>query len=124
VNHEIFRRRGICDDNETGENWEQHPGQLSEISVGYGPVLWGVDEAHNAWFKQLGEVAEWPDVLDKNEHWIHVPGVLLKQIDFGKDGQVWGMGTQNVVYFREGITVDNTDGTNWVAIAEDSVSSE
>jgi len=49
--------------------------------------------------------------------------VLLKQLDFGKDGQVWGMGTQNVVYYREGITVDNTDGTNWKQIADDSVSS-
>jgi len=93
VMHEIFRRRGICEDNATGNEWEQSAGQLSEISVGYGPVLWGVDEAHNAWFKQLGEVTTWPDDLDRDEHWIHVPGVLLKQLDFGKDGQVWGMGT-------------------------------
>jgi hypothetical protein len=61
-------------------------------------------------------------VKDQNEHWTHVPGVLLKQLDFGKDGQVWGLGTQNVVFYREGITVEDTDGTNWKQIDDDAVS--
>jgi len=51
-----------------------------------------------------------------------VPGVHLKQLDFGKDGQVWGMATDNVVYYREGITVKDTDGTNWRVIEDDEVS--
>lgn len=122
--HEVFRRRGLTQENTLGESWEQHQGQLMEISVGYGPVLWGVDEAHNAWFKQLGEVTEWPDQKDLDEHWIHVPGVHLKQLDFGKDGQVWGMASSNVVYFREGVTVEDKDGTNWRVVEDNDVSLE
>jgi len=76
--HEVFRRRGLTDENSLGDTWEQHQGQLMEISVGYGPVLWGVDEAHNAWFRQLGAVTEWPDVVEQDRHWTHVPGVHLK----------------------------------------------
>lgn len=41
---------------------------------------------HNAWFKQIGEVTEWPDVTEQGEHWIHVPGANLVQLDFGTDG--------------------------------------
>jgi hypothetical protein len=122
VHHEIFRRRGLSGENKVGNSWEQFQGQLMEISVGYGPVLWGVDEAHNAWFKQLGAVQEWPDIVEQGEHWIHVPGVNLKQLDFGKDGQVWGMASSNVVYYREGITVEDVDGTNWRVIEDDETS--
>lgn len=124
--HEIYRRRGLTPENELGDTWEQHDGQLMEISVGYGPVLWGVDEAHNAWFKQLGVVEDgkWPDEKDIGDHWIHVPGVNLKQLDFGKDGQVWGMGSHNTVYYREGISEEDRDGTNWKVIEADQVATD
>jgi len=32
------------------------------------------------------------------------------------------MATSNTVYFREGITVEDKDGTSWKAIAEDALS--
>lgn len=34
------------------------------------------------------------------------------------------MASSNVVYYREGITVEDTDGTNWRVIEDDDVSTE
>lgn len=33
-----------------GTGWNEVKGELSYISVGYGPVLWGVDFGHDVWY--------------------------------------------------------------------------
>ncbi len=51
-NHEIMCISNIGgSENKKGDDWQQIRGQLSDISVGYGPVLWGVDYGHNVWYK-------------------------------------------------------------------------
>ena len=52
-NHEVMCRENVdtANNGKKGEGWQQIRGQLSDVSVGYGPVLWGVDYGHNVWFK-------------------------------------------------------------------------
>jgi len=80
------------------------------IAVGYGPVLWGVDYGHDIWFKQLGDV----QIADEytEEFWNQVEGHLV-QLDVGRDGHVWGVNSDNKVYYREGISADKKEGTDW-----------
>ena len=55
--HAIFCRQNVGSDSmKEGDGWTQVAGQLMDISVGYGPVLWGVDYSHNVWFKLLGPI--------------------------------------------------------------------
>jgi hypothetical protein len=35
----------------TAEDWVQVQGALRQVSVGQHSVVWGVDEAHNLWFR-------------------------------------------------------------------------
>jgi hypothetical protein len=39
----------------------------------------------------------------------------MVQLDVGRDGHVWALGSDGTVYYREGITVDNHYGTSWEA---------
>jgi hypothetical protein len=84
------------------------------ISVGYGPVLWGVDYGHQVWFKQIGEIRQ-----DDNDLWTEVSkpdGTNSKmiQLDVGRDGNVWGVNDENKVYFRDGVTPATRSGTAWI----------
>jgi hypothetical protein len=60
-NYHIWRRRGCQQATDSqaavpmGVEWEQEPGMLMHISVGYGPMLWGVDPWNDAWYKIVGE---------------------------------------------------------------------
>lgn len=64
------------------------------ISVGYGPVLWGVDYGHDVWYKKLGE-PEFVHVTTE-VYWreiVPVPpnGAKMFSLDVGRDGHVWGV---------------------------------
>lgn len=100
-----------------GDGWQQIRGQLSDVSVGYGPVLWGVDYGHNVWFKQLG-----PIKITTQEGWTEVdkPEGSAKMIwlDVGRDGHVWGVDNSNKVYYREGISPTARSGTRWEEVIE------
>jgi len=53
--HQIFRLTGCSSTKPEGTGWELVRGTLRHIAVGEGPVLWGVDYAHQVWFKAVGE---------------------------------------------------------------------
>jgi hypothetical protein len=88
-----------------------------DVSVGYGPVLWGVDWGHNVWFKLIGAIKQqgqdgWTEV-DKPD------GVAkMVNIDVGRDGHVWGVDDVNKVYYRHGISPANVRGTHWAEIPQ------
>jgi len=121
ANHEIMCRNNVgSDTNKEGDDWSQLRGELMDVSVGYGPVLWGVDYGHNVWFKLLAEIKQfgqdgWTEV-DKPD------GVSkMVNIDVGRDGHVWGVDDNDKVYYREGImanagatqTLADRMGTHW-----------
>lgn len=84
------------------------------VSVGHGPVLWGVDYGNDVWYKQLGKpefvhvTTEqfWREVLPQNQN--------MMTLDVGRDGHVWAVDRSFQVYWREGVIKTNKDGTGWV----------
>lgn len=83
-----------------------------DISVGFGPILWGVDYGHNVWFKALGPIKQpgqdgWIDV-DKPDG-----ANKMVRLDVGRDGHVWGVDDANKVYYRRGISPTVKKGTAW-----------
>jgi len=113
------------------------------ISVGHGPVLWGVDYGNDVWYKLLGQpefetdlhhqfwrqVFNHPhpepvptvDNLDgERPHPDTVTNLQLSTLDVGRDGHVWAVGLDKQVYWREGIAPGaiNKDGTSWVTGTE------
>jgi len=78
------------------------------ISVGLGPVLWGVDYGNDVWFKQIGQIP--PPVCP--DYWTQV-GLEVQQVDVGKNGHVWAVGNDFQVYWREGVSEANKAGTSW-----------
>lgn len=87
-----------------------------DVSVGYGPVLWGVDYGHNVWFKQIGAIKQ-----QSQDDWHEVarPNGVSKMInvDVGRDGRVWALDDANKVYYRKGITATVIKGTEWQEVA-------
>lgn len=115
--HEILRRTGCTASEPAGTDWEQIGGQLMWISVGHGPVLWGVDYGHDVWYKQLGDPEfvhktteqYWKEILPLNQN--------MFSLDVGRDGHVWAVDRSDQVYWRAGIDHTNPDlkdGTSWV----------
>jgi len=122
-NHELYRRAGVSPDNKSGDEWEQLNGQFIYHSVGYGPVVWVIDEQDKVWFKQWGEVdsdADYPSDL-----WEEVDDMKMIQLDVGRDGNVWGVNTDGLVYRRMGIEPETEDqdqvhkGTHWEQVADE-----
>jgi hypothetical protein len=83
------------------------------VSVGYGPVLWGVDYGHQVWFKQIGAIKQ-----ESNDNWTEVSkpdgASKMVQLDVGRDGNVWGVDSDNKAYFRDGVSPSTRSGTHWV----------
>jgi hypothetical protein len=117
VDHTIWKRINVNPQDKMGTNWVQSHGSLMHISVGYGPVLWGVDWGHNVWFKLIGAIKQqgqdgWTEV-DKPD------GVAkMVNIDVGRDGHVWGVDDVNKVYYRHGISASAKKGTHWAEVPE------
>jgi hypothetical protein len=143
LRHEIFRRTGCTETDPAGQDWEQFGGQLMWISVGNGPVLWGVDYGYDVWYKLLGQPTFehdehhqfWrqvfnhahPDVVPTVENWdverphpSTVDNVKMMSLDVGRDGHVWAVDRNNQVYWRSGIAPGaiNKDGSAWVTETE------
>lgn len=113
LQHEMYKRQGITPDNKAGQGWEQFGGENMHISVGYGPILWGVDLGHDVWFKQLGAIridtpiSHW-ELVDDTNQWV--------QLDVGRDGHVMAVNTANELFWRTGITAEDKDGEGWQQI--------
>jgi len=71
-NYHIWRRRGCAQDTPMGTEWEQEPGQLMHVSVGYGPIFWGVDPWNEAWYKIVGQ-PKW-EYDETSQCWIPITG--------------------------------------------------
>jgi hypothetical protein len=84
------------------------------ISVGHGPVLWGVDYGNDVWFKMLGTPAPF-EYSKCRTWWEEVPEMKMTQLDVGKNGHVWALDASNQIYWREGVTETNKKGSNWVS---------
>jgi len=106
----MFKRTGVTMDNKAGQGWEQSGGENMYIAVGYGPVLWGVDLGNDVWFKQLGPIM----IEDPHADWILMDDTgVWTQLDVGRDGHVLAVNTLNELYWREGITAELKQGTDW-----------
>jgi hypothetical protein len=123
--HEIYRLHGCSSANPQGDGWEEVRGTLRHIAVGEGPVLWGVDYAHQVWFKSIGEARKDVDE-DKDQFWEQAQPTdrNMVQLDVGRDGHVWAVGSDGTVFYREGITMDNRYGTVWEAQPKDEATAE
>jgi len=47
---------GTKDGDNWHQNWDFLHGELMDVSVGYGPVFWGVDYGHHVWYREHGKV--------------------------------------------------------------------
>lgn len=108
-----------------GTGWESVRGTLRHIAVGEGPVLWGVDYAHQVWFKAVGEARKDVDE-DKDTMWEQALPVdqNMVQLDVGRDGHVWAVGNDGTVFYRLGIEESNHYGTSWEAQPKDESTTE
>jgi hypothetical protein len=88
-------------------------------------VLWGVDYAHQLWFKAVGEARKDVDE-DKDQFWEQAlpTDKNMVQLSVGRDGHVWALGSDGTVYYREGITAENHYGTSWEAQPRDAATTE
>lgn len=93
-----------------GTDWEQSPGKMMHIAVGYGPMLWGVDPWSDAWYKIIG-TPKWAD-RETEDDWIPVH-VKMVYLDVGRDGHVWALNDAGHLFWREGVTEDNKVGTEF-----------
>lgn len=112
TNFEIYYRIGTKD-NKKGTSWKQYKGSLKHISVGYGPILWGIDTQNLVWFKELG-VPTFKTVIIKK-----IWKVTLKKLvnlDVGYKDRCWGISTHGNLLMRSGITAKNIYGRKWVNI--------
>lgn len=123
--HEIYRLDGCRSTKPLGTGWVQVGGTLRHIAVGEGPVLWGVDYAHQVWFKSVGESRKDVDE-DKEANWDAVLPLdkNMVQLDVGRDGMVWAVGSDGTVFFRLGIEETKREGTSWEAQPKDAVTTE
>jgi len=114
--HEIYRLTGCSTTKPEGTGWEQVGGTLRHIAVGQGPVLWGVDYAHQLWFKVVGDGRKDVDE-DKDRFWEQsLPtDKNMIQLSVGRDGHVWAVGSDGTVYWRDGVTTTDHYGTGWSA---------
>jgi hypothetical protein len=121
-NHELYRRRGLSPENKDGDDWEQLGGKFIYLSVGFGPVVWVIDEYDRVYFKQWGAVDSDDD--HPSDRWDPVHDMRMIQLDVGRDGHVWGVATDGLVYRRMGIeaATDDTEqvhkGTHWEQIPD------
>jgi len=125
VMHEIYRLEGCQPTKPIGTGWSQVGGTLRHIAVGEGPVLWGVDYAHQLWFRSIGENRKDVDE-DKEQFWEQAQPTdkNMIQLDVGRDGHVWALGSDGTVYWREGITAENHYGSSWEPQPRDSATVE
>jgi hypothetical protein len=96
------------------EQWVQSPGHLMHISVGYGPMLWGVDQGNDVWYKMLG-TPRWEDTHTRTKFdEIATPNdVKMVYLDVGTNGHVWALDDSYNLYWREGITEELIQGTEF-----------
>jgi hypothetical protein len=119
MNHEIWKRVGITDENSSGTTWEQIPGALMWVSVNELSDYWGVDEAYDVWWHQDGQVStdptedDWDRTDDPNAY-------QMIQLDVGRDGKVWGT-DGNQLYWRAGISETTIKGTHWEIVESSPV---
>jgi hypothetical protein len=115
--HEIYRLQGCTTANPLGETWIQFGGTLRHVAVGQGPVLWGVDYAHQLWFQAIGDGRKDIDE-DKQTYWREVePQVMnMVQVSVGMNGYVWALGADGTVFWREGIVEDHKYGDSWTVV--------
>ncbi len=111
-NHQIFKRLGINPGLPYGTGWAQVKGRVGDLSVGYGPVIWGVDYAGDIWFKAFGKKLKLSEDELVEKFWDNVSGAL-HYIDVGRDGAVWGTNSINAIYSRDGISKLKVAGTGW-----------
>lgn len=109
--HEIYKLDGCKTTTPIGTGWSQVGGTLRHVAVGEGPVLWGIDYAHQVWFQAIGESRKDVDE-DKELDWeIAQPANKnMIQLDVGRDGHVWAVGADGTVYYRLGVTEGNHYG--------------
>ena len=82
------------------------PGSLKQIDHGLTTAVWGVK--HNGSIYRLErEISTWKNV----------PGTTLKHVSAGKAG-IWGVGRDDNIYYRVGVTESNPDGTLWLLIRD------
>ena len=84
-------------------SWQRVAGKLSQLDVSSSDILWGVNSIF--------------DIYRRNGNsWTKIDGNLeSKHVSVGNAG-VWAVNRNDHIYFREGITDNNLDGTAWAQI--------
>ncbi|XP_028395858.1 uncharacterized protein LOC114519877 [Dendronephthya gigantea] len=89
------------------ENWQRIPGLLNHVSVGEAGV-WGVNKDNHIFYRKDYESVE----NSAGVGWVRASG-LLKQIDSGPRGIVYGVNSNNDIFCRTGISHALPFGNSW-----------
>ncbi|MGH0129664.1 UNVERIFIED_CONTAM: hypothetical protein FKN15_065957 [Acipenser sinensis] len=88
--------------------WNLLPGALKYYSCG--PYsCWGVS-ADDQIYMMKGVT---PEACMGSKEWQQIPGAL-SMIEVSTDGRVYGVSSDGNVYRRDGVSVDNPAGTDWI----------
>ncbi|XP_058872757.1 fish-egg lectin-like isoform X1 [Acipenser ruthenus] len=88
--------------------WNLLPGALKYYSCG--PYsCWGVNAADQIYVMK----GVTPEACMGSKEWQHIPGAL-SMIEVSTDGRVYGVNSAGNVYRRDGVSVDNPAGTDWI----------
>lgn len=89
-------------ENNEFSGWMHMPGALTDVTVSPNNHVWGVNAE--------GAIYHW--TTGEHNEWVHISGGL-KQISAGGAG-VWGVNTNNQLYYRIGTVGDNgLSGSGW-----------
>jgi len=121
---QIFFRSGMTAGHSLGTAWQYLEGSLSQIAVGYpafwnvGEHVWGVNSVGEVFFRN-GVTLGYPmgtgwERVEGNLKWISVGTYLLDGI-LG-NAVVWGVNSNDDVFFRTGIIPSRPTGTGWQGI--------
>ena len=84
-------------------SWQRVSGKLSQLDVSSSDILWGVNSIFDTYRRNRNS-------------WTKIDGNLeSKHVSVGNAG-VWAVDQNDDIYFREGVTNNNLDGTTWAQI--------
>lgn len=126
----MYVRLEVDENTPSGTDWVQLvPSGFTHVAVGPS-VLWAIDEGEQIWHFFFGPVnvpdlpvapiVEPPEPTfpeDIVDPFTETDG-LLTQLDVGyHNSRVFGVASDNTIWYRQGITTDVIEGTNWVQLA-------
>jgi hypothetical protein len=107
----VYHRTEVSRYAATGNEWMQVDGEgtLRQISCGRYGQVWGISPSKNVLVRD-GITA----LTTNGSGWTTIGPEKMSYVSIGHDGRIWAIGEDGkTVYFRQGVTPDNLNGSSW-----------